>query len=99
MQNATLRNLGGSVAVTLPRKLLASIGLDTGSKVNIEIDNGRLVLSPATKKYSLTEMVAGLKVGDLPSDSDFENMPIAGREVLWSRPNVAILSTLALTPH
>lgn len=82
MQNATLRNLGGSVAVTLPRKLLASIGLDTGSKVNIEIDNGRLVLSPVNKKYSLTEMVAGLKAGDLPTDNDFENMPIAGREVL-----------------
>ena len=82
MQNATLRNLGGSVAVTLPRKLLASIGLDTGSKVNIEIDNGRLVLSPATKKYSLAEMVAGLKAGDLPTDSGFENMPIVGREVL-----------------
>ena len=82
MQNATLRNLGGSVAVTLPRKLLASIGLDSGSKVNIVIDNGRLVLSPVTKKYSLAEMVAGLTAGDLPSDSDFENMPIAGREVL-----------------
>lgn len=71
MQSATLRNLGGSVAVTLPRKLLATIGLDTGCKVNIAIDNGCLVLSPIVKKYNLNEMIAGMKIGDLPTAPGF----------------------------
>lgn len=82
MQSATLRNLGGSVAVTLPRKLLASIGLDTGCKVNIAIDNGCLVLSPIVKKYTLNEMIAGVALGDLPAAPDYDAMPLAGREML-----------------
>ena len=82
MHTAKLYTQGGSVALTIPRPLLNSIGLKSGEQVSIETDGKRLVISPARKKYTLEELLAGMKEGDLPRDAEWENMPPVGREVI-----------------
>ncbi len=82
MHTATLRTIGGSVSVSLPRQLLRSLGLDAGARVAVEVEGGRLVLSPARPRYSLDELLKGMRKGDMPRAEGWDDMPPVGREVL-----------------
>ncbi len=58
MATAILRKLGGSVVMTLPRKVLALVDLDAGAEVKLSVENGRLVVSPQGKpKYRLADLL------------------------------------------
>lgn len=80
MHTATLRTIGGSVSVTLPRQMLRTLGLSAGASVAVTVEDGRLVLSPARPRYTLTELLAGMKPGDLPTAPGWEDAPPTGRE-------------------
>lgn len=59
MTTTTLRNLGGSVVMTLPKKILHIMNLQAGSQVSIEAQDGKLIIEPETKPYySLAELMA-----------------------------------------
>lgn len=81
MHTATLRAIGGSVSVTLPRQMLRSLGLEAGSRVDVLMEEGRLVLSPARPRYSLDELLKGMRKGDMPTAEGWDTMPPVGREV------------------
>lgn len=60
MTTATLRKLGGSVVIAVPRKVLALVDLDAGAEVRLSVENGRLVVSPqGTPKYRLADLLRG----------------------------------------
>jgi antitoxin ChpS len=80
MHTSTLRAIGGSVSVTLPRQLLRSMGLEAGARVNVAMEDGRLVLSPARPRYTLAELTQGMKPGDLPAAPGWEDDAPLGRE-------------------
>ena len=80
MHTATLRTVGGSVAVTLPRQLLRTLGLEAGDPVDVTIEDGRLVLAPAAPRYRLDQLLKGMRKGDLPTDPGWDAMPRKGRE-------------------
>jgi antitoxin ChpS len=80
MHTATLRAVGGSVSVTLPRQMLRTLGLTAGASVAVTIEDGRLVLSPARPRYSLAELLAGMKPGDMPASPDWADARPVGRE-------------------
>ena len=82
MPRATLRSLGGSIAIALPKKLLSSLGLGSGSEVDITVKDGSVIINPLKKKYTLEEMIAGMEIGDLPSDAEWENAQSVGKEAL-----------------
>ena len=82
MTSSTLRTLGGSIIVTLPKQFIRSLNLDAGSKVNINLENNYLTIKPTRKKYTLSELLDGMEEGDMPYDKSFENMPPVGKEVL-----------------
>jgi len=82
MSSATLRTLGGSIIVTLPKQFINNLNLYAGSKVDINLENDHLTLKPARKKYTLSELLEGMKEGDMPSDKNFESMPVVGKEIL-----------------
>ena len=67
MHTATLRAVGGSLSVTLPRQMLRTLGLAAGSAVAVTVEEGRLVLSPTRPRYALAELLAGMKPGDMPT--------------------------------
>ena len=82
MHTAKLYTQGGSIALTIPRSLLNSMGLSSGAQVTIATDGKQLVISPVRKKYSLNELVAGMKAGDLPRDVEWEASPAVGNEAI-----------------
>ena len=59
MTTVTLRNLGGSVVVAVPKKILSLVDLKAGSQVRIGVENGRVVFEPQPKpRYTLAELLA-----------------------------------------
>jgi len=80
MNTATLRAVGGSVSVNLPRQLLRTLGLEIGSSVAVTVEGGRLVLAPVRQRYTLTDLLAGMKPGDMPTDEQWQRAKPVGRE-------------------
>ena len=89
MPSATLRKWGGAVAVSLPKKVLALLGLEAGSEVDVRAENGNIVLSPARPAFELTQLLReqkqvdrrrGLRTAD-GDNSWLDNAP-QGREML-----------------
>lgn len=59
MSTATLRTVGGSVVIAIPKRLLELVQLKAGSKVEINVQQGRLIVIPQKKKrYKLSELLA-----------------------------------------
>jgi antitoxin ChpS len=81
MHTATLRAVGGSVSVTLPRQMLRALGLAAGASVAVTVEDGRLVLVPARPRYTLEELLAGMKPGDMPKAPGWADAKPVGREV------------------
>lgn len=82
---ATLRAVGGSVAVVIPRAWLALFGFEAGGKVELRADDGVITLQAVRKrpKYTLAQLLEGLAPDEqLPLDRDWENAPPVGLEVL-----------------
>ncbi len=80
MHTATLRAVGGSVSVSLPRQLLRTLGLEAGASVAVTLEAGRLVLAPVKPRYTLAELLAGMKPGDLPTTPGWDDALPVGHE-------------------
>lgn len=80
MHTATLRAVGGSVSVTLPRQMLRTLGLAAGASVVVTVEDGRLVLAPSRPRYALAELLEGMKPGDMPTAKGWGGARPAGRE-------------------
>lgn len=80
MHTAKLRAIGGSISVTLPRQMVRQMGLEAGHDVEITSDGQTLMLAPTRKRYSLAQMLRGMKPGDMPSAPGWDSQPPKGRE-------------------
>ena len=59
MHTTHLRRVGGSVMLAVPPALLDLLNLGIGAKVDIGIEDGRLVVAPrARPHYTLDELLA-----------------------------------------
>ena len=47
---ASLRKIGNSSGVVLPKTILLELGVKTGDKLDLSIDSGKIVLSPVKRK-------------------------------------------------
>ncbi len=47
---ATVRKLGNSAGVVIPRAMLAEIGLVPGDAVDVELEDGRIAVTPAKRR-------------------------------------------------
>jgi antitoxin component of MazEF toxin-antitoxin module len=82
MHTSTLRAAGGSIAVTIPQSVAKATGLQAGDKVGFDIEAGRLVISPMTRrKYSLQELLALQGDQPLVIDQAWDSMAPSGQEV------------------
>jgi antitoxin ChpS len=80
MHTSTLRAVGGSVTVTLPRQMLRTLGLEAGATVGVAIEGDRLVISSQRPRYRLADLVRGMRNGDLPGSPGWEDAAPKGRE-------------------
>ena len=59
MHATNLRKVGGSVMLAVPPALLDVLELRAGARVDIGIEDGRLIVTPRTKpSYTLDELLA-----------------------------------------
>lgn len=85
MAVTTLRNVGGSVMMTVPKPVLEALGLQANTKVEVTAEDGRLVAVARTRpKYTLEELIAQCDLDAPHSEEDrqwLNDRPI-GREVI-----------------
>lgn len=83
MHSATLRSLGGSVALTLPKQLLKALSLESGSAVDITLERGKLIVSPKKRpKYTLDELLAQCEGKKFRIDKVWDQAAPVGKEVI-----------------
>lgn len=71
MATATLRTLGGSVVMTIPKPILEQAQLRSGALVDVQFQDGRLVVEPRVKpSYTLAELLARCEAGGLAPTAD-----------------------------
>ena len=73
MHSTNLRKVGGSVMLAVPPALLDVLELRAGAKVDIGVEDGRLVVAPRTRPtYTLDELLGQC---DDPGRVDDEDRP------------------------
>jgi antitoxin component of MazEF toxin-antitoxin module len=78
-----IRKLGNSAGLILPAPLLKSLNLSVGQTVEVEESEGRLVITPKTRKqYALQELLAQCHAQAAPPAdmAGWEEMAAVGRE-------------------
>ena len=59
MHTTNLRKVGGSIMLAVPPALLDLLELGVGAKVDVAVENGRLIVEPRKRpRYSLDELLA-----------------------------------------
>ncbi len=68
MHTTHLRRVGGSIMLAVPPALLDLLKLGVGAKVDIDVQDGRLIVQPRTgPRYSLDELLAQCEETGPPS--------------------------------
>ena len=72
MYTSNLRKVGGSVMLAVPPAILDMVQLQSGSTVNLMVEDGRLMVSPEhRKRYSMQELLAQCDTSAaLPAEND-----------------------------
>ena len=83
MPTATLRSVGGSIVMAIPKRILELVQLQAGSRVDIDVQQGQLIVSPQRKKrYTLSELLAQCN-SSLPltdEEHEWQDVPAVGLE-------------------
>ena len=83
MPIVTLRSVGGSVVMAIPKRILDLVHLQPGSQVNIDVQNGNLIVEPKKKpRYTLAELMAQCDLSQPMSTEEREwlDIPAVGAE-------------------
>jgi antitoxin ChpS len=85
MLTSTLRSVGGSVMLTIPKAALDMLGLGVNDKVSLHIDAGRLLVEAKSRpKYTLADLIAQCDPNAEASDviGKWDAAEPVGREVI-----------------
>lgn len=69
---------GNSLGVRIPKEIAGRAGLAEGSRVEIAMSRGQIVLSPAQPKYRLKDLLRGMSPAKMHKAFDWG--PDRGRE-------------------
>lgn len=58
MPSAKLRKVGGSTMLAIPPALANELRLGPGANVDLTVDDGKLIVKPARKRYKLADLLA-----------------------------------------
>ena len=56
----TVQRWGNSLAVRIPKPIALQAALEENSEVDISVEEGRIVVSPATKEWKLEDLLEGI---------------------------------------
>lgn len=83
MHSTTMRQVGGSVMLAVPPALLDVIGVGAGSTVDLDIDDGCLIVAPRHRpSYTLDELIAQCDPAAPDHDRTWIDGAPVGREEL-----------------
>lgn len=85
MATATLRKVGGSVMLAVPKTMLDTLDLKPGTQVSVDIQDGKLLVQPKPRpRYTMDELLAGSDYSKPPRAEDraWVGAPRVGRELL-----------------
>ncbi|MGO9005921.1 MAG: antitoxin [Beijerinckiaceae bacterium] len=85
MLTSTLRNVGGSVMLAIPKSLLDGLGLAANTKVALSVEHGRLIVEARPKPtYTLSELLAQCDPAAPETEEEraWRDMKPVGREAL-----------------
>ncbi|MBO4575557.1 MAG: AbrB/MazE/SpoVT family DNA-binding domain-containing protein [Neisseriaceae bacterium] len=82
---AVLRQVGGSVMLSLPQAFLKQLNLSAKSNVDLSLKNGKLIVEPVSRpKYTIDELLAQSDYSGSPNEEERQwlDAPAAGGELL-----------------
>ena len=86
MHHSSLRKVGGSVMLTIPRAVLDQLDLQAGARVELAVADGRLLIEPARKpRYTLAQLLEASDytlAAQTDEDAAWVGGAAAGREIL-----------------
>lgn len=85
MNTAKLRKVGGSIMLALPPALLNTMKVGAGASVDIEVEEGCLVIKPHSRpSYSLQELLdqCDETAGASPEDQAWVDSKPVGKELI-----------------
>lgn len=85
MTTSTLRAVGGSLMLAIPKAARDALGLGPGEKVALRIENGRLVVEPRPKpRFTLAGLLAEGEASAAPTDEEelWQRAQPRGREAI-----------------
>jgi antitoxin ChpS len=82
----TLRTVGGSIAMTIPKSIVDELGLKADAKVDLVVLDGQLIVKTTRRrpKYKLADLLAQCDpTAELtPAELEWLNAPSVGREII-----------------
>lgn len=73
-----VRKWGNSLALRLPRQMVADLHLKDGAKVSLSLEEGTLIVKPARRRYRLEELLSGMSEEKRHPETDWG--PPRGKE-------------------
>ena len=70
---------GNSLALRLPKAFVDRLHLKEGGTVDLDVDDGRLLITPTKPSYDLKELLSGISEENHPESFDVGPM---GQEIL-----------------
>lgn len=71
-QTLTISKWGNSLAIRIPKETLDTLNLENQDKVNLNVDKGKIILTPKKPKSSLEKLFEGYH--GTPKDYPFETV-------------------------
>ena len=59
MTAISVRQSGGANIISIPKAITQALNLHTGSKLDLSLEDNKIVLTPITEQTSLEELLAG----------------------------------------
>jgi antitoxin component of MazEF toxin-antitoxin module len=85
MTQLSIRQSGGANIVSIPKVILKSLNLHTGSSLELSIVDHKIILTPVMEKLSLEALLEAspkTKLAKTKEDRDWLNSKSAGKEEL-----------------
>ena len=75
-----IQKWGNSLGIRIPKALAQEVRIDEGASVNLTVENGPLIITPAAeKRYDLADLLGRVSPDNLHGETDAG--PAAGREI------------------
>ncbi len=69
--NLTIKKWGNSVGIRIPAPILAELQLEVDQLINMQVDNGKIIIEPVSHQPTLEQLLLGINKSNLHQEVDF----------------------------